>query len=128
MKNTSEPFFVDDNFYTDLEDYMEQNDLAEVVDVNQFDDDWTQEIHLCREETIFEIDKGDFEGVVDDLVDGHEDRIGERDVSEDILAAIMGGLDLAKVNAAMPKLWYPNGEKDTITKQDLLDNASATSY
>ena len=121
MKDVSNPFFVEDQFHTDLSDWMMDNDIEELDDVNQFEEDWTQEIHPCSLQKMFDVDERDIEQLVDDLIDMNEDRIGENDNKDEIMAALKAGIDLEKINAAMPNLWYPDGSKDFITKQDLLD-------
>ena len=59
------------------------------------------------------------------LANGNEDRFPEEDYGEklynQIKTALKAGIDIEKINALMPELYYPSGEFGVLTKQDLLD-------
>lgn len=124
-----QPFFIEDRFYTDISDFLCSYDNEELFDEDDpeklskdIQEDWTQEIELTTLEPMFEVKPSDVDYMVDLLIENNEDRVGEDDNSEEIKKAILAGMDFDKINAAIPRLWYPNGQLVTITKQDLIDN------
>jgi hypothetical protein len=117
-----EPFFIEENFYSKVEDYLIDHEL-EKDDVDKLPDDWEIKVNDAELQPIFVL-KEDW--VIDQIVentDHFEERFPEDSdkIFEDIKKAIKQSLDINKLNELLPKLWYPNGKEVSLTKQDLLD-------
>lgn len=122
------PFFVDENYYYSIEDYMHDVELEEKEQVDTLADNWEQEIELAELEKIITIDESSVDDMIEHLVEYLIDRNVERfpedsDTTEEkIKKAVKASIDIKKLNELMPELWYPNDKTDKLTKQDLLDN------
>jgi DNA replication initiation complex subunit (GINS family) len=121
-----ENFFIDEDFYTDIEDYLAYLEF-EQENVEALPDNFEQETELSTLEPVCEIDADWlFETIIEQIIDNHEDRISADDgalekVEEKIKVALQASINIDKINEWMPKYYYPNGTKGKITKQDLLD-------
>jgi hypothetical protein len=118
-----ENFFVDDVFCKDLHDLLHnvlEIDEEDIAD--ELADDWQIAVELTELQPIFQIDMDYMVKAAMSASDKFEDRFGD-DESQDKLIedAFKAGIDIDKINAAMPILFYPSGKKEVITKQDLLD-------
>lgn len=123
MKNPDQPFCIDDVFYSDITSFILDNYFEEKEAIDELPDDWVQKIQYCNSEKVFVFKEGDIEDIAERLLDMYDDRRSESgDELDDITKALIAGIDFAKVNELMPELYYPNGEKDIITKQDLLES------
>lgn len=117
-----ENFFIEDRFYTELSDLIDEMDLDDEM-VQNLPDDWSIEVEDSNLEKMF-VFKERF--VIDSIVertDQWEDRFPEEPdrVNEKIEKAIKAGIDIDKINELLPSLYYPNGKKYTITKKDLIE-------
>lgn len=94
-------------------------------DVEALPDDFEQETELSTLEPVFK--NIEIEWLKDTLCEcmlyDFEERLPEdtEAIEKEIKAAIEASIDLDKLNSMLPKLYYPNGTKGKITKQDLLD-------
>lgn len=118
-----EHFFYSDIFCSDINDLIEELELND-EEINDLNDDWKIVAQATTEEPIFQFKK---QFVIDCIVnntDTWEDRFPEDSTTtfKDIEKAIEQGIDIEKINELLPRLYYPNGEKFEITKQDLLDH------
>ena len=115
-------FFIDDSFYSEVEDYLIDYEL-EKEDVEKLPDDWELDVNESELQPIFTLSQEFITEAILDRTDSFDERFPEDSdrVFEDIKKAIKQSIDLDKLNELLPKLWYPNGKKATITKQDLLD-------
>ncbi len=127
-----QPFCIEDQFYRDLESFVMEaseagvfGDAQEWIDV--LPDDWAQKIEMCDQEKMFVLDEDDVEVWIERMLDYHDDRISENDMSEELKKAFMAGIDLQKINYEIPELWYPNGTVSIITKQDLINSLTLQS-
>lgn len=117
-----ENLFDDELFFTDLSDLMEYYNIEE-DELNNLDDDWSQTLQTSTLEPIFQLTE-DF--VIDSIMEKieiWEERFpeeSERSLKE-LMEAIKSGIDINKINENIPKLYYPNSKKVTITKQTLID-------
>lgn len=118
-----EPFFIDDEFHSDLDDYISRNDWVD-EDIEALPDDWREEVLTCKMEPVFQIKPWIAKEITERLVEIHYDRLPENlsDLEKRIAQVILSGIDVDKINAALPCLWYPDGGTNTITKADLLDH------
>lgn len=119
---SSECFFIDENFYTDLGDLMTGYEIDEDK-VEELPDDWAVNVEEASLEKIFTL-KEDF--VIDaimDSTDPWEERFPEESDStfEKIRNAVKQSIDIKKMNDLLPSLYYPNGKKSVITKADLVE-------
>ncbi len=118
-----EHFFIDDRFYGDLDDYI--NDcFPEDGDVDALPDDWSIRVQESKLEPMFQVRKED---IIDVLANYFDDQFDDRfpqdnydPVFDEIVKALKKCFDANKFNSLVPKLYYPAGYA-TITKQDLLD-------
>lgn len=118
MKN----FFLDDKFCSDLSDLMDAYDWDE-EDLQYLSDDWKVEVMDSTLEKIFQFKMSDLVGDIIERTDRWEERFPEEstDTFDALEKAIASGIDLEKINAAIPSLYYPADKSFTITKQDLID-------
>lgn len=96
-------------FFEDLDAFMSYQDLDE-KSVNELPDDWSVEACETEERPVYEY--------VDE--ENHPEDWTER-WEEKVRKAIRENVDFEKLNNALPKLWYENGNKFKITKQELLN-------
>lgn len=118
-----EHFFIDDKFYNDLSDLIDEMEIK-VDNIHELPDDWSQKIQLSKLEKIFTLDKKFVADAIMQKTQTWEERFPE-DPSDrfmnDIQMAVENGIDIDKMNAFIPELYYPTMEFVTITKQDLID-------
>ena len=113
-----EHFFYDDTFCSDLEDLANIFDIDE-YNVNDLKDDWVIKVELSDLETIFNVDADNLYQL---LADANEDRLSEDfDEEAKVLKALKESIDFNKLKELLPKLYYPNGKFETITKADLVE-------
>ena len=122
-ENTKENFFIDDKFYNEIVDYIEDNDYDN-EEIEKLTDDWKVVIRLSNYEPIFQFT---MDWLVERIVretDYFEDRFPEDSevVDTQIENAIRQSVDLDKLNSLLPKLYYPSDKTGVLTKQDLLES------
>ena len=118
-----ENFFIDDKFYSDLSDLMDEMDIEE-ENINELPDDWSEKIQLSKLEKMFVLKKSFVVDAINQQTDRWEDRYPEDPsgkLLDEIEKAIESGIDVDKINSLIPELYYPTEEFVTITKQDLID-------
>ena len=113
-----EDFFYEDTFCSDLEDLANVFYIDE-DNVNELKDDWQVKVELSDLEPIFDVD-ADY--LCQLLADANEDRLSE-DFDEEVkvLKALKETVDFEKLKEALPKLYYPNGKYEIITKSKLVE-------
>jgi len=117
-----ENFFCNDNFYHDLESFIDRVVDNEECEIKDLPEDWHDQIEETTLEKTF---KMDIEFAVNAILlqcDKWSDRLPEesKDTDEQIATAIRSSIDIPKLNCMIPSLYYPNGEKTVITKEDLI--------
>lgn len=117
-----ENFFYNDTFYPEL-DYLMQDFEIDENELPDLPDDWEIEVEETSKEKIFVLTK---EFIVDHILtatDNWEDRFPEDDDNtfKQIEKAIIAGIDIDKINDLLPSLYYVNGKKYIITKNDLIN-------
>jgi hypothetical protein len=117
-----ENFFIDDKFFTDLTDFMEERDIDE-NELHLLDGDWSETAEHTELQKIFKLDEKFILEHLMEATDTFEGRFPDDcdSVDKKIKQAIMSGIDIDKINSNLPELYYPSGEKFKITKQDLID-------
>ena len=116
-----ENFFYKNDFYTDLEDFIEKvfDDESEIADLDN------DKLYLCKGSKLEPILSLSAEWIAERIDD---DRFSENNSDgeiEEISEILESNIDYEKINSLMPKLYYENyKDKFTITKQDLLDAVS----
>lgn len=123
MENRKENFFIDDKFYNEIVDYIEDNDYDN-EEIEKLTDDWKVVIRLSNYEPIFQFT---MDWLVERIIretDYFEDRFPEDSavVFTEIENAIRQSVDLDKLNSLLPKLYYPSDKTHFLTKQDLLES------
>lgn len=115
-----ENFFVDENYYSDLDDFLIDHEIYDKEGVQLLDDNWQQKIELSKLEKIFVIDK---KWIVEQIYNCNEDRFPENPeiIDNKISEAISSSVDFTKLNSLLPELYYPSGEFEVLTKKHLLD-------
>lgn len=117
-----EHFFIEDRFYNDLGDYLDECDIDE-ENVNGLEETWSVEVEGSNLEKIFTLTDDYVADCVIEGTDRWEDRFPEdpEKTFEKIKKALKAGLDIKKINESLPSLYYPNGKKYTISKSDIID-------
>lgn len=123
---TNEPFYVDDKFYSDIDDYINDviDDYDTEEDISDLPETWSEEAEETKLRKICTLKKSDIEGIIIDYIyDTYNDMMPEDgDIIEDqIKQAVNSGIDIDKINNLLPELYCPSGVKFTITKKDLID-------
>ncbi len=106
-------YAIDDRFFTEIQDIAEHIGYEELVGQTE---DFTVEAYECDLQFIAQLD-GDCiaESAIDD------ERLSEDgDEREDIAKILNDNIDFDKINALMPKLWYPSNRKVSFTKAELI--------
>lgn len=78
-----ENFFIDDKFYSDLSDLMEDMDIEE-ENISELPDDWSEKIQLSKLEKMFVLKKSFVVDAINQQTDRWEDRYPE-DASDKLL-------------------------------------------
>ena len=116
-----EHFFIEDRFYSDLDDYI--NDcFPEDGAVEELEDDWSIRVQESKLEPMFQTNRADVHDVLlNFFYDTYDTRFSEDSESqeEDLSRALKASFDVALFNSLVPKLYYPT-TFTTITKKDLL--------
>ena len=115
-----ENFFYDDIFCETTEDLMTYLEL----EPEELYGDWEIRCQAATLEKMFTLEKSDIVEAINEMTrDDNEERFPEdysESIEKAIRKAISDGIDIDKINAAIPELYYPNGEFFTITKSDLV--------
>lgn len=117
-----EHFFIEDRFYSDLGDYI--NDCHDYGDgIDELPEDWTIRVQESKSEKCCVLSLNRIvDNIMEDVFDLFDDRMpieNEYEINE-IRNAIISGIDVQAINDSLPSYYYPAGYA-TITKQDLLD-------
>ena len=117
-----ENFFIDGKFYNDLSELMDDRDIQD-DELHLLDGDWCETAKQSKLEKIFTLKKDFVVNAIIEQTDTWEERFPEDsdDLFEEIKKAVEQGIDLEKMNNLLPELYYPDGVKFKITKQDLID-------
>lgn len=117
-----EYFFYDDIFCQDLDDLIQELELNDET-INDLSDDWKIVVEATTLQPIFQFKKEFIVNCIVNNTDVWEDRfpVNSDNTFKQIEKAIEQGIDLEQINEQLPRLYYPNGKKFEITKQDLLD-------
>lgn len=109
-----ENFFIDENFYSDLQDLIE--DISQEDDLSDLGDDWKVQ---CAEGILQPVTELSAYSIIDSIP---IERLGEDDkVFYCVRDFLNKAINFNSINEAMPKFYYAEGNDFTITKQDLLD-------
>ena len=119
-------FFVDGEFYSDLDELMEACGVYAPVDLlddeeglGVLEDDWSVVAYEAYSAPIIQISADDIiEQVLNvcNFPDDDNDQTYDR-----VVEALKAGIDVTKINSLMPSVWRPTKEKFIITKQDLIN-------
>lgn len=122
-----ENFFYGDKFHLDMSTLIEDLDLDSFDDENKeieaLPDDWEIVVEETTIEKMFTMTEAFVVNAIVEETDMWEDRFPEEsdDIFDKIKNAIKQSIDIEKLNSLLPELYYANGKKTKITKQDLLD-------
>jgi hypothetical protein len=124
-------FYYNDEFYN-MEQFMHMLGIESLADAKYYLDDLDQ--FECEETTlelIFQVTDKIKEcllsTMLEEMYNRNEDRYPLNDIAieqteKDLKAALIDSIDFVKLQSALPKLYYPNGKKFTITKKDILQH------
>lgn len=124
-----EHFFLDDRFYSDLDDFIEDyfedpyTELYPKEAIEALEEDWSIRVQELKLEPMFEVERDEINSLIlDYLIEKHEDRFPQDSDEEekDLSMALKASFDVTLFNSLVPKLYYPT-TFTTITKQNLLD-------
>ena len=120
-KRDMENFFYNDNFYSDIESFIEDI-FEDVSEIQELEDD---KEYMCKGSTLEPILKLSAEWIAERIDDERFSENNNENEVEKIMKVLSGNIDFDKINALFPELYYENyKDKFTITKQDLLDQIS----
>lgn len=112
---TMEHFFVEDTFYSEVEDYIEDQQHDE-ESVHALPDDWKCAVFECELAPMVKLSpEWISERIDEDMITEDGENI---DRLEDILKKY---IDFEKVNSMIPKVWMPKGPQSWLTKTHLID-------
>lgn len=112
-----ENFFYDDEFYSDISALIDVYWSTDKEHVATLPDSYTMQCTFGELQPIFEFTPDNMAEMVNQERFSDTDSDNEFRVIRDVVCF---NIDFDKVNALIPKLWYPVGSKFTISKQDLL--------
>lgn len=114
-----ENFFIDDKFYSNLDELLEDLEIETIEEIPYI---FSEKAESASLESVS--DGIDYEGLEDFIIEHYcGDRMPEdSDISFEnkIKKAIKESIDIEKLNRSMPKLWYANNEFFTINRNDLV--------
>ena len=124
-------FYYNDGFY-DMEKFMHMLGIESLEEAkDQLENIGEYECEETTLEPIFQVtDKikdAVLSTVLEEMYNRSEDRYPLNDIAieqteKDLKAALIDSIDFVKLQKALPKLYYPNGKKFTITKKDILQH------
>jgi hypothetical protein len=110
-------FFYEDQFYPDIETFLEDLGWDEEY-IKELPDDYVLKIKEAKLEPVIELSADwIFERI-------YEGRFSEDGNEGDKVYKILEDIDYKTINAAMPKLYYESTMKNVLNKKDLLDAIS----
>jgi len=106
-------YAIDDRFFKEVQEIAEHLEYEFLVAQS---DDFTVEAHECDLQFIVQLDGNHIsETAIED------ERLSESgDEREDVAKILNENIDFDKINALMPKLWYPSNRKVIFTKAELI--------
>lgn len=119
-----ENFFVEDEFFHDIEALIVKKFDDDIETINGLPDDFELEISVVdKPEPPFKLE---LDEVVSLFYECHEDRMPDDEgfdrFDERVTKAFKDNINFDQLNAALPRLYYPEDGRDAvITKQELLD-------
>jgi hypothetical protein len=115
-------FFYNGYFISDLEDFIEELGLDE-EDISDLPDDWEEECQESKLEKIFVLKEKFILDNIMSATEVWEDRFPEESdrTFKEIEKTILQSIDVEKLNSLLPEIYYPNGKKFKVTKNDLLE-------
>lgn len=123
MNTNMENFFIDDNFYSDLDEYIdsllleiEYDSLEHLPDdfkVEAFESEKRQAFGSLDHDRIMEFIEDTY---IDDLPESYFDNY-----SNEVLESLKKSFDIEAFKKTLPHYYYSTNKKFTITKQDLID-------
>lgn len=106
-------YAIDDNFFDEIQDIAEHFGYEFLI---QQPVDFTMEAYECDLEFIIQLDGESISECIDD------ERLSEDgDEKEDVAKMLDANIDFDKINALMPKLWYPSNRKIVLTRDELIN-------
>ncbi len=120
-------FFVDGEFYSDLDELMEAWGVYAPVDLlddeeglGLLGEDWSVVAYEAYSAPIFKLTSDDIVSFITEQYNEYPD--DDNDYTYDsTVEAVRAGIDVDKINSLMPSVWRPTKEKFIITKQDLIN-------
>lgn len=113
-----ENFLIDDRFYSEIEDLIDDVlDWEGVDELDQLDDDWSIQACETELEPMYKISLNQIWNMLD------SDRLPENSdfVETQLDKLLQKYINFDAINEGMPKLYYPKRKGEfTITKKDLL--------
>ena len=107
--------YYNENFYHEL------SDLVADIDFEEMKPGDTITVEACDLDPIGKLDA---ESLTEWIMDQWEDRQSEDGYEYEKLEKVLReNIDFEKLNAAMPKLYYPNGKETIHTYEQLLEAA-----
>lgn len=116
-------FFYGEEFHSDLESLLYSLSLQNSEDVKNLDDDWSLEIQKSKLEKIFTLKKDFILNALLEITYTWEERFPEKsdNLFDRIKNAFEQSIDFDNMNSLLPELYYPNGNFERITKNDLIE-------
>lgn len=104
--------YYNEEFYDTVECIKE-----EFEDDDYSPNDWEVEITHCNEEPIMPFGREQIEYITEQFCEERDTEDG--DYEQKAIELIMKHIDFDAINKEMPKLWYPNGRKETVNLKEI---------
>lgn len=117
----NEMYYYNDSFFGDVDDIIEH-----VIDDNEFksESDIAQDFKIeyedCELMPIYKLDADLLYSFLSDHFDENSSEDGDEWDEDKIKSLIEKHLNFDSFNAAAPKLWFPNGSKHTISRDEVV--------
>lgn len=113
----TDEFFIDDNFYYDIESLIEDVlEWEEIEDIKDLSEDYSV---IANEAVLGPMFKFDLHHVLNTLDDDRYPEDNER-IENKLVDLLKENINFDKIREGMPELYYQSRKQFTITKQDLL--------
>lgn len=111
-------YCIEDRFYNDINEIIDDIIDWEGKELEELPDDYTIEVGLCTLEPIFQLNSEKLQEI---LLDSFEDRSSEDgDEWDKVESVLQKHINFEALNNDIPKLWFPNGETEIFTKDELI--------
>lgn len=111
-------YCIDDRFYNDINEVIDDIIDWEDKELEELPDDYAIEVGCCDLKPIFQLDSEKLKEILFDVFIDNSSEDGEE--WDKVESVLQKHIDFEVLNNDIPKLWFPNGETETFTKDELI--------